>query len=386
MQTVSPPKRPRDLRLDFFRGLAMFIIFIAHVPGNPWTNYIPAQFGFSSAAEMFVFCSGLASGLAFGSIFVKRGFFLGLVRVLYRVWQVYWAHIGLCLVICALYFTAAGLTGEDYATRSGLDWLARDPTHALIALLSLRYMPAYLDILPMYILLLSAVPLVMLLAKLHRLLPLGLAILLWGFVQVTAFNLTSGEGSRQLWYFNPFAWQLLFFTGFSFSMRWLPAPRFGYGPLFMLCLAFVILSIPVNFWAFETVFPAQASLRKWLLGDESYAGITDENILRYLHILALAYLALTLIDRHRALLEKPFIRPIVLVGQQSLATFLASLALALGAGVLLDQTGMDWRVALLVNLAGFVALLVTANFVKFFKAKPWTSGVKTVTLAEITKT
>ncbi len=48
-------KRMRDPRLDFFRGLGMFIILIAHIPGNTWLNWIPARFGFSDAADMFVF-------------------------------------------------------------------------------------------------------------------------------------------------------------------------------------------------------------------------------------------------------------------------------------------------------------------------------------------
>ena len=51
---VTPPSRARDLRLDFFRGSAMFIILFAHTPGNPWTLWIPARFGFSDATEMFV--------------------------------------------------------------------------------------------------------------------------------------------------------------------------------------------------------------------------------------------------------------------------------------------------------------------------------------------
>ncbi len=85
--------RIRDPRLDFFRGLGMFIILIAHVPWNGWTEWIPARFGFSDAADMFIFCSGAASALAFAPIFDKRGWYLGTVRIVYRVWQIYWAHI-----------------------------------------------------------------------------------------------------------------------------------------------------------------------------------------------------------------------------------------------------------------------------------------------------
>ncbi len=58
-----PVARVRDPRLDFFRGIAMFVILIAHVPGNWLTLWIPARFGFSDATETFVFCSGMASAI-----------------------------------------------------------------------------------------------------------------------------------------------------------------------------------------------------------------------------------------------------------------------------------------------------------------------------------
>ena len=69
MTAAAAQVRPRDPRLDFFRGLGMFIIFIAHLPWNSWALYIPARFGFSDATEIFVFCSGMASAIAFGRIF-----------------------------------------------------------------------------------------------------------------------------------------------------------------------------------------------------------------------------------------------------------------------------------------------------------------------------
>ena len=83
----------RDPRLDFFRGIAMFIILIAHVPNDWLALWIPARFGFSDATETFVFCSGMASAIAFGRVFRTRGLAMGTARVGFRVWQVYWAHI-----------------------------------------------------------------------------------------------------------------------------------------------------------------------------------------------------------------------------------------------------------------------------------------------------
>ena len=71
------PAVPRDLRLDFFRGLAMFAIYIGHVPMNAWSDFMPGRFGFADAAEVFVFCSGIASALAFGRVYDQHGYGIG---------------------------------------------------------------------------------------------------------------------------------------------------------------------------------------------------------------------------------------------------------------------------------------------------------------------
>ena len=104
-------RAPRDPRLDFFRGLGMFIILVAHIPWNPWTNWIPARFGFSDAADLFVFCSGMASALAFAAVFDRNGLLIGALRILHRVWQVYWAHIGGFFVVLGLVSGMIGIGG-----------------------------------------------------------------------------------------------------------------------------------------------------------------------------------------------------------------------------------------------------------------------------------
>jgi hypothetical protein len=87
-----PAARPkRDGRLDLARGVTMLIIFVAHVPANPWADYIPARMGFSSGAEAFVLCSGLACGIAFGGTFRREGWLAGTRRVARRIGQLWLA-------------------------------------------------------------------------------------------------------------------------------------------------------------------------------------------------------------------------------------------------------------------------------------------------------
>ena len=101
----------------------MFIILIAHTPGNWATLWIPARFGFSDATEMFVFLSGMASAIAFGGVFAKQWLADGHVaRVAFRIWQVYWAHIGLFLAVAATMaaLNATGLFERDYVGQLNL--------------------------------------------------------------------------------------------------------------------------------------------------------------------------------------------------------------------------------------------------------------------------
>ena len=54
----------RDYRLDFCRGLALILIFIDHVPGNPASHWTLRKWAFCDAAEVFVLISGISSYLA----------------------------------------------------------------------------------------------------------------------------------------------------------------------------------------------------------------------------------------------------------------------------------------------------------------------------------
>ncbi len=99
MNAHTQTKRPRDPRLDFFRGLGMFIIYVAP-PAMELVDALDSRpVRVFDATEIFVFCSGMASALAFGKIFDVHGWGMGAARILHRMWQVYWAHIGQFLVL-----------------------------------------------------------------------------------------------------------------------------------------------------------------------------------------------------------------------------------------------------------------------------------------------
>jgi hypothetical protein len=96
------PKPQRDVRLDLFRGLANWLIFLGHIPNTVLAWFTTRNYGFSDGADLFVLISGYTATFVFGKIMMEHGFVVGATRLLRRVWQLYVAH----LLLFLLYLTA----------------------------------------------------------------------------------------------------------------------------------------------------------------------------------------------------------------------------------------------------------------------------------------
>src|SRR6266404_4824207 len=79
----------RDLRLDLFRGLALWLIFLDHIPSNIVSWGTIRNYGFSDAAEIFIFISGYTAAFVYGGAMRDRGFIVASARILKRAWQIY---------------------------------------------------------------------------------------------------------------------------------------------------------------------------------------------------------------------------------------------------------------------------------------------------------
>ena len=64
----------RDLRLDFFRGLALFCIFLDHLPNNILASFTLQSVMFADAAEVFILISGYTAGMVYGRAMERQGF------------------------------------------------------------------------------------------------------------------------------------------------------------------------------------------------------------------------------------------------------------------------------------------------------------------------
>lgn len=374
-------KRERDLRLDFFRGMGMFIIYMAHLPGNSWTLWIPARFGFSDATEIFVFCSGMASAIAFGRVFDSHGWWMGAARVGHRVWQVYWAHIALFLVIAAqmVLFEWIGQSGRSSIGQLNLFPFFENTQDNLIGLLTLTYVPNYFDILPMYLVILVLLPFVVGLSWISPYAAGAFVVGLWLAATMGVLDLPAEPWSDRPWFFNPFAWQLIFFTGFAFIRGWLPAPPVNrwlvYGSI-----GIILLSLPIAYermwWAvpfLEPLRPDIYAIREALSG---LIAKTEFGLFRYIHFLAIAYLAYVWAGPKGSNLPNTglagrFVEITRRVGQQSLAVFLASLVIGQGMGFVLREVDNGILMMAFVNVAGFVLLYGVARLTSWYKSEPW---------------
>ncbi|MGD9508370.1 MAG: OpgC family protein [Geminicoccaceae bacterium] len=358
----------REARLDFFRGIAMFIIFIAHQPLNPWNNWIPARFGPSDATEMFVFCSGFASAIAFGGSFRRHGFATGSLRIAHRCWQVYWSHLGLFLAVAATAILGSRLSGGiDYVEALYLQHFFAEPRQGIVGLVTLTYVPNYFDILPMYIVVLAMVPVVMALARIGPAVAFGAVLTLYVAQWQFAWDLPAEWWSDRPWFFDPFGWQLIFFTGFAFGSGWLPEPPRD-RRLFWAALLFVVAMVPLN-W--QPLWSRWEWLDQFSLQFVPFKDKTHFGILRFLHFLALAYVALWIVNPRRDRLADRWASPIILVGQQALPVFLWSMALAFVIGMVLDGIGRTWLTVAVANLGGFVTLVGVAALARYVRAQPW---------------
>ncbi|MEM1428251.1 MAG: OpgC domain-containing protein [Pseudomonadota bacterium] len=390
--TAAPAAaRIRDPRLDFYRGIAMIIILFAHTPGNFFTLWIPARWGFSDATEIFVFCSGMASAVAFGRTFDRAGWTLGTLRVGYRVWQVYWAHIAMFFTIAMLMalLNETQLGPRNYVGSLNLWKFFAEPAPQLIGLFTLTYVPNYFDILPMYLAILVMMPVMLALSRVNPALVFVAMAVLWVLAQGAlwewlgrpdvALNFPAEPWSEREWFFNPFGWQLIFFTGFAFMIGWIKPPPVTWG-LIALAGLIVLANIPLSNIGVRELGLEWA--REWRLENRAWFSKSDFGILRYIQFLALAYLFWVAAGAHGHRLkptgEGPLsqswgavVRIIMKIGQQSLAVFVFSMVFARLMGFALDIVGRTTWTVTLINLIGVAALVGVAYLVAWIKAQPW---------------
>ncbi|WP_322894245.1 MULTISPECIES: OpgC domain-containing protein [unclassified Yoonia] len=358
---MAESRSGRDPRLDVFRGLALVMIFINHAPRNYLESFTNRNFGFSDAAEAFVFMSGIAAGIAYSGSFRRGDPFDGVTRVLRRVWTLYQVHILITVVAIAIAAAAAHwFAAPDMMRKHGIWTLVTDPLGFLIGVPLLGQQIGYVNILPLYLVLLLLVPPVIWAAMRWPLVVLSVSVTIWltaGVLRINFPNYPQDGG----WFLNPFSWQLLFVVGVLTGVAHKAGRRFV--PVLpwlqWLTGGFLLLSLVWMQWPdFAAVMRGGLKLAQdagvpWVITGFNKTYLAAP---RLLHILALAYFLSSFVTVRRICFSA-FAAPFALLGQQALPVFALGTVLAFAIQSAKTVTGQDFVLDTLMIGGGLLAQL-----------------------------
>ena len=378
MSIASPAAIERDLRLDFFRGLALFCIFIDHIPNNILAKFTLQSLMFADAAEVFILISGYTAGMVYGRAMEREGFMISAVRIYHRVWQLYVAHVFLFMIFMAtMAYTAGALNTSLYAEEFGAANFLNEPGLAVVKALTLQFQPAFMDILPLYIVLLAVLPFVVTGYRTWPSVVIFASMAVWVAVQIDKrIALQAYPGPDQYWFFNPFAWQALFFLGAWFGWRanhggvsWL-SRRW----LFYLAAGLSLAGFLIRFsWTLHEFYdPIPVSASGELLWPFLSKG--DLGFLRFANVLAVALLVSRLIHPQAWFLVGRAARPFVISGRNSLHIFCLGILLSVLGQLVLNEYFGGFLMQLTVSAAGIAIMIGVAAFMEWFDAAQRMSG------------
>ena len=365
---MPEPSTQRDLRLDFFRGLSLLFIFIDHIPENILSYLTLQAIGFFDAAEVFIFISGFTAALVYGRRLASKGALYATAQVLRRAWQLYVAHIFLfVLFIAEVSYTSTAFKNPMYNEEMRVADFLDEPHIAVIKALLLQFQPTFLDILPLYIVMLLIFPAILLGVRRHWLQVLVSSAIVYLAVPLFSVSMPAYPPGH-VWYFNPLAWQFLFVAGAVLGNR---ATQGGISAdllrrLYPLAAGIFGAALAVKLsWTLHGLwdpFPALFLKTLWPVNKNNLSP------LRLLPFFALVLLVATHVPRDARFLASRAARPLVLCGQQSLEIFCLSILLSALGHFILAEYDSAISMQLAVNAAGIATMVLTAKMIDWYKA------------------
>lgn len=360
-------REARDPRIDLLRGLALICIFCDHIPYNCMSFVSLWNFGFSDAAEVFVLLAGFSATLAYGRVFDRDGAPAGLRKVLRRCAAIYATQVALCFVTMGVVSLRTALTGTEPMF---IGPLLSDGLDGVVRVITLQALPTYLDILPLYLLLLLGFPAVLYGVRTSIPVTIGLSLALYLLANRLHLNLPNhiGRSDTATWYFNPFAWQIIYVAGAALAAARQTGDALFTAPprlLILSCAVYLVFALGVAVMADG---PPQAllGLPVALFGNDPKSFVSPW---RLVHVLALIYLVLVSarLDRVARL---PLLQPVVICGRRSLSVFATGCVLALFGRMLFRSLGHGPAMQVLVNTAGVFAMCSIGALLNARAARP----------------
>ena len=345
--------------IDFVRGIVLVAILIDHVPGNVLENVTPRNFALSDSAEAFVFLSGLSVGLAYYRKILVSGLRPVTRSCLTRAGRIYGFHVALTVGAVAIFGLGYWLSGLDELIEAhGRTVVFHQPLRGALGVALLSHQLGYFNILPLYVVLMIFSPLILAMARINQALALAAAAGAYLAVRLLDFHMPNWPEPGG-WFFNPFAWQLIFTLGVVAAIRWGDEPLPGSPAMRAACLALAVAGAIVVTDGFGSSPGLHDVVFAWLDVGKQNLGAA-----RLVNFLALAYLVATS-PSLPSLARTPIGQELQRVGRHSLEVFaLGSLLCALGqacftalGGIAPDNVARYLELGyILVCIGGFFAL------------------------------
>jgi hypothetical protein len=356
----------RDLRLDLFRGLALWLIFLDHIPSNIVSWITIRNYGFSDATEIFVFISGYTAAFVYGRAMTERGPVVATARIWRRAWTVYIAHVFLFVIFMAeIAYVGATFKNPLYAEEMNILEFLQQPDVTLMQALLLKFKPANMDVLPLYVVLLLALPLLLWILQRAAYAALIGSVVLWVVVQRFDINFPAYPSGG--WYFNPFAWQVLFVLGAwcavagGRALDWIIRSRI----IFWLAVTYVAFGFAITLtWHLPTLAPyIPRPLSNFIYPIDK----TNLDILRLVHFLALAVITVQLVPITWPGLKSAWLRPAILCGQHSLEIFCLGVFLAFTCHFILTEVTNRIWMQVTLSVVGILIMVAIAALLRWYK-------------------
>jgi hypothetical protein len=356
----------RDVRLDLFLGIANWFIFLDHIPNNVVSWITIRNYGFSGAADLFIFISGYIAAIRYARMTLERGFVVAATRIFKRVGQLYVAYV----VLFAIYTVTIGDVAARYAAPDiiyefNVAGLVDHPIRTVAHGLLLQSKALNLDGLPLYIVLMAGLPPVLWMMLRKPDLTMAASLALYLAARQFEWNLPSfPDGS---WYFNPFCWQLLFVFGAWLALGGASERHSIQKSRIALCfgIAYLVFALVMTmagrFPAFGNMFPT------WLFDAFNPNDKTNLAPYRVLHFIVMAYLVTRFVPKDWRGLEWQIFKPMIICGQQSLAVFCVGVLLSFVGHLALMTSSGSLLAQLLVSAAGIAIMTLVASYISWSK-------------------
>jgi hypothetical protein len=356
----------RELRLDLFRGLALWLIFIDHLPPNFLTWFTIRNYGFSDATEIFIFISGYTAAFVYGRAMLESGFVVATARILRRVWQIYVAHVFLFTIFLAeISYVATSFENPLYTEEMGIMDFLKQPDVTIVQALLLRFRPVNMDVLPLYIVLMLFLPVILWLMKWRADLTLALSVALYAVTW--EYDLYLSAYPNGYWAFNPLAWQLLFVFGAWCALggaRRMSSILSSRITLWIsLAYLFAAFCVTLTWYFPQLSYLMPRRLEQWMYPIDK----TDLDVLRFAHFLALAAVTVRFLPKDWPGLKSPWLRPLILCGQHSLEIFCLGVFLAFAGHFVLAEVSGGAAMHLLISISGILIMWAVAWVISWYK-------------------